>query len=297
MSPVHFYHCRTLMGLLVCALFLGPASFASAQKKGVPAPPSGPLLKRTVSRHEVRKFAYGGTVTVVGAPQGSITIEGWSRNEVEVTAEIELQAETEADLELLAAVNVFSLDEDVMHLNLLTTGTHDKSYLKKVAKTFPKRLLGLPWKIDYRLHVPQASDLDIHGGIGPINLTGVEGAITLTAPQSDANVTVTGGSLNLTVAAGTVNVHIPTRSWRGGGAYVQLASGQLNVELPNGFNGDIDADILRTGKIENSYPGIEKREPPGLGEKIIRGRVGAGGASLKFAVGTGTIVIKKADNQ
>jgi hypothetical protein len=296
MSTNHFFSGRTLMKLLLIplvALFIGAPSLGLPQKnKSVPAP--GPMLTRTFSRHEVRRFGFGGTVTVVGAPQGSITIQGWSRNEVEITADIELHAETEEDLARLAGVNVFGLDDDVNHLSVLTTGTHDKSYMRRVAKDFPKRLLALPWKIDYHLRVPASTDLEIHAGAGPISLNGVEGGIVLTSPQTDATLTLTGGAIMATVASGTVNVRIPTRSWRGSGAYIQLASGQLNVELPVGFSGDIDADILRSGKIENTYPGIEDRERSGLSEKMIRGRAGAGGAMLKFTVGAGTIVIKKA---
>src|SRR5437016_3938375 len=114
-----------LLFLTTVALLIGASSFASPQKNKAVPPPAGPLLTRTVSRHEVRRFGYGGTVTVVGAPRGSISVEGWSRNEVEISGEIELQAENEPDLARLAAVNLFALDEDVNHLSILTTGTHD----------------------------------------------------------------------------------------------------------------------------------------------------------------------------
>ena len=281
--------------LALAVLGLGAASSVFPQKnKSVSNAPVVPLLTRTVLRNEVTRFNYGGTVTVVGAPQGSITIQGWSRNEVQVTAEIELHAETEADLARLATVNGFALDADANHLSLLTTGTHDKSYMRRVGKGFPKKLLGLPWKIDYRLNVPVSTDLEINGGVGSITLNGVEGSIVVTAPQTNATLTLTGGTVNATVATGTVNVQIPVRSWRGSGANIQVASGDLNVELPVGFNGDIDADILRLGRIENSYPGLEARERGGLTERMIRGRAGPGGAFLKFTVGTGTIHIKKA---
>lgn len=292
-----FYRRPTFMKLFlltIVVLLLGvPSSVFPQKSKNVSHAPVVPLLTRTVSRHEVTRFNYGGTVTVVGAPQGSITIQGWSRNEVEVSAEIELHAETEEDLARLAAVNGFAIDADANHLSLLTTGTHDKSYMRRVGKGFPKKLLGLPWKIDYRLNVPTSSDLEINGGVGPITLNGVEGSIVLTAPQTNATLTLTGGTVNATVATGTVNIQIPVRSWRGSGAHIQVASGDLNVELPVGFSGDIDADILRVGKIENSYPGLEARERGGLTEKMIRGRAGAGGAFLKFTVGAGTIRIKK----
>ena len=275
---------------LLCA---NASTLASPQKNKAPALPTGPLLKRTTTRHEVRRFGYGGTLTVVGAPQGSITIEGWARNEVDVTAEIELHAASESDFDRLATVNSFIFDEDVNHLRILTTGMHDKSFMRRVAKNFPKALLGLPWRIDYHIRVPISTDLEINAGSGVIGLSGVEGAITFTAPQTDASLTLIGGTFTATVALGKVSVSIPSRSWRGSGVDIQLAAGDLNVELAAGFSGDIDADILRSGKIANTCPGLEARAQPGLTERIIRARAGAGGATLKFTVGDGTISIKK----
>jgi hypothetical protein len=67
----------------------------------------------------------------------------------------------------------------------------------------------------------------------------------------------------------------------------------VDVELAPGFNGDIDADILRVGKIVNGYEGLAKREKPGLTERVVRARAGAGGAFFKFTVGEGTINFTK----
>jgi len=272
--------------------FLIASPLLALQKNKTPPVVLGPLLTRKSTRHEVRRFGYGGTLTIVGAPKGSITVEGWQRNEVDLTADIELQAETEADLDRLAAVNGFAFDEDPIHLNVLTTGTHDRAYMKKVAKNFPKNLLNLPWKIDYKLRVPASTDIEINGGHGPLNVSGVEGAISINATEGDALLSVTGGSVSVTVAAGNVKLLIPVRSWRGSGAEVRIAAGVLNVEMPPGFNGDIDADILRTGKIENTLE-LESREKPGITERVVRARSGAGGATFRFTVGDGLISLKK----
>jgi hypothetical protein len=263
------------------------------QKSKAVSIPTGPLLKRTTTRHEVRRFGYGGTFTVVGAPQGSIVIEGWSKNEVDITAEIELQATAESDFERLAAVNNFILDEDSSHFSILTTGTHDKSFMRRVAKNFPKALMGLPWRIDYHVRVPNSTDLEIYAGSGAVGLSGVEGAITFSASQTDASLTLTGGLFRATAAVGKMSVIIPSRSWRGSGIDIHLAAGELTVELPAGFSGDIDADILRTGRIILNLPGLEARESPGITERAIRARAGAGGATLKFTVGDGTICLKR----
>lgn len=257
---------------------------------------SKPLLTRTTSRREARRFGYGGTVTIIGAPQGSIIIEGWAKNEVEVIADIELRANSEQELNALAAVNGFVFSEDFNHLHVLTTGTHDRVFMKRAAPKFPKALLSLPWKIDYRIRVPSVTDVELNAGRGPLKLSAIEGGIRISATETDAQFILTGGVVTATIAAGTVLLTIPMRSWRGGGADIRLASGQLTVELPVGFNGDIDAEVLRVGRIEESFGGLEQRSAPGLTERIIKARAGAGGAFFKFVVGDGNVVLKKISN-
>ena len=207
---------------------------------------------------------------------------------------MELKGPTEADLDQLATVNSFVFDEDLNHLSVLTTGTHDRAYMKRSAKNFPKKLLNLPWKIDYRLRVPFNTDLEINAGHGDVKLSGVEGALRVNATESETALTLTGGAVSTTVTAGAVTLTIPSRTWRGSGADIRIASGTINVELPAGFSGDIDAEVLRTGKIVNAYDGLESREKPGITERTVRARAGAGGAFFKFTVGDGTVNIRKA---
>ncbi len=281
----------SLVLLLITLLF---PSAAESQQKKTPPPNRAPQLVRTTMRHEVRRFAYGGTLTLVGAPEGSVTIEAWPRNEIDISAEIQLRADTETDLNMLAAVNTFVLDEDANHLRILTSGTHDKVLMKTIAKKFPKALLGLPWKIDYRIRVPVMTDLEINAGRGAITLKGVEGNIRLSATESVANLTASGGTLSATVAIGKVNLSIPTRSWRGNGAEVRVAAGEVTVELPTGFNGDINADVLRLGRVEDGYGALEAREARGVAApNQLRLRAGAGGAFFQLTVGDGVIYIKK----
>lgn len=254
------------------------------------------LLTQKIIRHDSQRLGYGGTVTIVGAPQGSITIEGWSNSEVDVVAQMELSGHTEEDLKRLASVNGFAFDEDLNHLRILTTGTHDKNYMKRNAKGFPKQLLGLPWKIDYRLRVPFSTDLEIDAGRGPVDISGVEGALRLSAAESETALVLTGGTVTATIAVGNVKLRIPGRSWRGAGAEVRLASGNLDVELGAGFSGDIDAEILRNGKIEDQF-GLEARMRSGITATSVKARTGVGGASFHFVVGDGTIRFTKIANE
>ncbi len=284
--------CALILIILIASSFSVP-TFALAQQKKTSDQNRAPQLVRTTIRHELRRFAYGGTLTLVGAPEGSITVEGWPRNEIEISAEIQLRADTEADLDRLAAVNGFIVDEDSNHVRVLSTGTHDKAFMRSVAKKFPKTLLGLPWKIDYRIRVPVLVDLEINAGRGPISLAGFEGNIRLSATDSETTLDLSGGTLMATIATGKLKLSIPLRSWRGVGADIRLAAGEVSVELPPGFNGDFDAEILRAGQITDSYGGLQPRETPGLTPQRIKARAGNGGAFFQFTVGDGTIYIKK----
>jgi hypothetical protein len=277
--------------LLLVALLFAAASQTFSQNT---AAPETQLLTRTSQRHETRRFSYGGTVTLIAAPRGSVTIEGWTRNEVELSADIEIKGPTEADLDQLAKVNNFVFDEDLNHLSILTTGTHDRTFMKRSAKNFPKKLLNMPWKIDFRLRVPINTDLEVNAGHGTVTLSGVEGALRISATESDTALTLTGGVVTTTVAAGSISFTIPARSWRGGGADLRIASGTINIDLPPGFSGDIDADILRTGKIVNTYDALQSREKPGITERTVRARAGAGGPFFKFTVGDGVVNIRQA---
>jgi hypothetical protein len=288
---------RLTLLLVACALASFGAASAPAQQRGQQSAPAAPAptpaLKRATSRHEVRRFNYGSTVTIVGAPSGAITIEAWPKSEVEVTAEVELYANTEEELALLATVNTLTVDEDINHLRILTTGTHDRAYMKRVAKKFPKHLLNLPWKVDYRIRVPAVCDLEVDAGRGAISLSGVEGSISIKALESDATLTLTGGVVRATVGAGTVRVNVAARSWRGAGAQIELARGDLSVELPAGFNAEVSADVLRAGQIDNAYPELVPLERTTFTPRSIRARAGAGGASLSFRVTDGTLSIRQ----
>lgn len=250
------------------------------------------LLKRTVYKTDKLDFGAGGTVSIIGAPEGSIEIEGWQKNEVEISAEIELQAATEADLAKLAEINNFVLEESMGHLRIISVGTHDKQFMKRAAKKFPKHLLGLAFRIDYKIKVPAFCDLDIDGGKGNFVLSKVDGTMKINFLNSNAKLDLVGGMLNATFGEGTVDISIPTRSWRGRFADVQLAKGDMNVSLPLSLNAEVKATVLSGGKIENQYNYLKPRErKDAFTDQLIVAKAGIGGVTLNFTVGSGSLKI------
>ena len=272
------YICLFLPAILFI-LLIAPNTFPQTKQ----------LLKRTTYKTENVDFGVGGTVSIVGAPNGAITIEGWQKNEVEITAEIEVQAASESDLAQLAQISTYILDESFGHLRISSVGVYDKRYVKSVTKKFPKNLMEMPLKIDYKIKVPTYCDLEIDGGRGDLTLSNVEGAMRIKVLESNAKLNLIGGTVLATFGKGNVDVTIPNRSWRGRNADIQLATGIMNVEFPPNLSAYVDAQVLRTGQIENSYDILKPRERAKFTDKAINAKAGSGGAQLSFTVGDGTL--------
>ncbi len=251
-------------------------------------------IKRTTFKTDRFDFGVGGTLAVVGAPTGSIRIEGWANREVEISAEIELEAADDADLERLTKITGFILHETVGKASITTTGTHDRKAMRKIDKKFPKHLIGVPYRVNYVIKVPRFTDLDINGGKGELSISGVEGAMMINFIETDAQIDLVGGAISATFGSGSVELTIPSRSWRGRFVDVSMASGTMNVFLPNGLNADFDAAILRTGRIDNEFEGFKpKTRHTEFTERSIAGKAGMGTIPVKFTVGDGTLTIRE----
>jgi hypothetical protein len=135
--------------------------------------------------------------------------------------------------------------------------------------------------------------LEINGGHGNLTVSKIEGAMQVRALSGDADLTLIGGSVSAVFGSGNVNIKITPRSWRGRQADFQLAAGTLSVEFPQNLNADIDAGILRAGKIENSIASLKPRGRGKITEKSISARAGSGGAVFSFTVGDGTLRISE----
>ncbi|MEP6947277.1 MAG: hypothetical protein ABJA02_15265 [Acidobacteriota bacterium] len=251
------------------------------------------MLKQTTTKTDKFDFGVGGTVAIIGAPNGSIRVVGSSRNEIEISAEIEIEAATEADLARIAQVTTFITDESTGRVTFTTSGTHNKLGSKKLWKKFPKNLIGLPFRIDYTVSVPRYCDLQIDGGKGDLSISGVEGAIRVNSIDSNAKLELIGGGLNGTFGSGTVDITMPDRSWRGSSIDVSLAKGTMAVHLPINLSAELDATILKAGKIENAFTTFKPRtRTVPFTDMSVIAKAGSGGVSMKFTVGDGTLSLR-----
>ena len=188
----------------------------------------------------------------------------------------------------------FVTDETIARTGIISVGTNNKLGDKKLWKKFPKNLLNMPYRIDYVVSVPRYCDLEIDGGKGDVSVTGVEGSLRANLLETNAKFEVSGGTTAITVTTGSVDIAFGVRGWRGRSATVLVASGDLKVKLPSNLSAEIDAMVLRTGAIENTFPDLKPRDRKvQFSDKAVIAKAGVGGAPMKFTVGDGRLKIER----
>ena len=269
--------------LALCSLFVVAFSIAALAQS-----------VRTTTKTDKFDLSSGATLTVTGAPNGSIKIIGSPKNEIEIIATIGIEAANDADFAKLAAITGFVTDESAIRVAIGSVGPHNKFGLKKLPKDFPKNLLATPFRIDYEIRVPRYTDLEIDGGKGDLSITGVEGSMRVNFIETKGDVEVVGGTTNITVGKGTLDMAFGVRGWRGRSATVNVGSGELNVSLPSNMHAEIEATILKTGTIANSLVDLKPRDRKvAFTDKSILAKAGVGGSPLKFTVGDGTMKLER----
>lgn len=248
---------------------------------------------RTVTKTDRFDFGSGGTVTITGAPKGSISVIGTAKNEIEVTATVTIEGGVAADQAKLAEVTGFVLNESTIRASVGTIGSHNKFGLKKLPKDFPKHLIDMPFRVDYVISVPRYTDLEIDGGKGDLSIKGVEGSMRVNFLETTGYVEVTTGNTVVTIGNGDLDLVFAARGWRGRSANVSIGRGNLIVRLPPNLSAEIDAIVLKTGSIENLIPDLKARDRKiAFTETSMAARAGVGGPSLRFTVGDGSMKLK-----
>jgi hypothetical protein len=248
---------------------------------------------RTATKTETLLFGAGGTVAIIGAPMGSINISAAAGNQIEIVAEVSIQANNEADLATLANVIGFAVDDGRTRAGIVTLGPHNRFGGKKLPKDFPKRLVGLPFRIDYNIKVPRYCDLEIDVGEGDLTVSGIEGSVRLNAVKTRARVELA-GTLTAVISSGQLELSPDQRAWRGRPISVSLASGTIMVDFPTRASADVTAKVLRTGTVVNSISELKPRDRRSpFTTQTVAGTLGVGGPQVLLTVGDGSITLRQ----
>ncbi|MCI0402098.1 MAG: hypothetical protein L0212_01060 [Acidobacteria bacterium] len=206
----------------------------------------------------------GGRVQVANV-QGSITVEGWDRAEVEVTAVQRAGAMEGSE----PAVGV-ERGPDWISLRTLypADGTN-------------------PVQLDYYLRVPRQVQLDELLTVnGQVRVRDIEGRVAARTLNGDIEQERISGRVTARALNGSIRLAL--RALPGGNAELSLetVNGDLLVLLPPRANADLELSTV-AGRIEN--PLVERAAE--AGDNVRRTRLGRGGPTLKLRTVRGNIRI------
>lgn len=248
---------------------------------------------KVVEREEKRFSTPGRPEVSLSTFDGSIEVRAWDRSEVEVV--IEKRGPTKESLGDLA-------------VNATQTGNR-----VTVEVTSPRTRTG--WHLggspSARLIVslPASSDVAATSGDGSIDLEGVTGRVELgsgdgsiharnlsgdvSVRTGDGSITLEGklGALRARTGDGSVTIHAAPGSTASGDWEVVTGDGSITIEIPEGFDGDLDA---HTGDGRVRVEEVTVSNVDGNGRRnSLKGRLGNGGRPVRLRTGDGSITLRR----
>lgn len=134
-------------------------------------------------------------------------------------------------------------------------------------------------------------DLRVHTADGSIRLDDVDG--TLDVDTGDGSVTASGKftTVRARTGDGGVTVQAAPGSAAADDWNITTGDGSVTLELPDGFNGELDA---HTGDGGIRMQEITVSNVAGaLGRNTVRGKIGSGGRTVRIRTGDGSITLRK----
>lgn len=141
-------------------------------------------------------------------------------------------------------------------------------------------------------------DVNAHTGDGSIHLDAVDGALNV--DTGDGSIRVTGKltTVRARTGDGSMTIHADPGSTTAGDWDLTTGDGSVTLEIPDGFNGELDAHTgdggvhvsdLSIADTSGSDDGVRHSRR----KNSVRGRLGSGGKSVRIRTGDGSITLRR----
>ncbi len=266
------------------------------------------------SVREEKKF------TVTGAPEvvlttfdGSIEVRGWDRQEVLVEVEKRGADRAAVDTIQVKATQVGqTITIDVPKPARIEIGSWRRSPSARLVVSVPVQSNVVAKSGDGSIKLRHlAGRIDLHTGDGSVTAEDVKGELvvhtgdgSIRARRIDgrADIETGDGSVGLegvlrTVRVDTSDGSVEVSAGRGSAMdadwSVTTGDGSIRMELPDGFNAELEASS-GDGRVHvEQMTGSQDRERRERGRDAFKGTLGAGGKLVKLRSGSGSVTVKR----
>ena len=206
----------------------------------------------------------GGTFELQNV-NGTVEVQGWDRNEVEVHA-VKTAKQGETDLERV------SIEVDARPNAVSVTTRYPQNEGVEVA-------------VEYTIHVPHDVHIEHIGTVnGTLRISGLDNVEDLHTVNGDIEVFEAGGNIHAHTTNGNVHLelaHAPDKS----GATAETTNGSLVLAVPSDLEAELEARCLN-GNFYSELPiTVESSQRP----REVHGKLGRGGAPIHLRTVNGGI--------
>jgi DUF4097 and DUF4098 domain-containing protein YvlB len=250
------------------------------------------LDNKYVEREEKRFSITGRPEVALTTFDGAIEIRPWDKAEVEVV--IEKRGPDKASVAEIEVEATQSGDR----IQVEVKSPRHRMGLHLGASPVAKLLVSLPVSSDI---VARSSDgaIDIERMSGRVELRSGDGSIRASGMAGDVNAQTGDGRIDLDgtfsglharSGDGRVKIRVAPGATPAGDWDVSTGDGSVTLELPEGFNGELDA---HTGDGRVEIEGLTVSNVTGeIRKNSVRGRLGSGGHVVHVRTGDGSITVR-----
>ena len=212
-------------------------------------------------------------LTIDGGLNGGVSVEGWSRDVVEVRAKVWAAARSESQAEeLVRAVRVVA-DGGRLRAEGPDTGRREN------------------WGVSWEVMVPHETDLDLETHNGGIAITDVNGRIRFDALNGGVHLRGTGGDVEGHTTNGGLHVELVGDGWEGSGLDVETTNGGVTVHVPRGYSAQLETRTVNGG-INVDFPVTVQ----GRIGRSLDIRLGEGGRTVRAVTTNGGVKIVRGES-
>jgi hypothetical protein len=196
---------------------------------------------------------------------GTVRIEGWDKNEVEVRA---IKTTPDAD----AILDMVAIDVD------------SKPDALSISTRYPQEE-GVEVAVDYVIHVPRHAQLN--------HVSNVNGTLRVVNSESIGELHTVNGNIEVYEGGGNVHAHTTNgnvylelkRQGDSRGAFAETTNGSVLLAVPADMSADFEARCMN-GNFSSELPlALQGADKP----RVVHGRLGRGGAPIHLSTVNGAI--------
>ena len=146
------------------------------------------------------------------------------------------------------------------------------------------------WSVSYRINVPRRNDLDLRANNGGITIANVSGNIKFDTNNGGVRLTDLGGNVKGETHNGGLNVALSGTRWEGEGIDVQTTNGGVNLQIPTGYNAELETRTVNGG-FSIDFPITVQGEL--AMNRGIRTTLGAGGPLVSVRTTNGGLKVNR----